>query len=127
MKVERKEKEEEEDAFALVFQKRSCVFVVQNKTNFSLCDLTIDFCFFHLPVFFVFVSPSFLFHRALVFFVSSPQKKSPLRDFKRNSSLCSSLLRYTHTHRERERVSRRVRERERQTTRKLLVLLALIN
>jgi len=34
MKVERKEKEEE-DAFALVFQKRSCLFVVQNKTNFS--------------------------------------------------------------------------------------------
>jgi hypothetical protein len=67
----------------------------------------------------------FLFHRTLVFFVSSPQKKSPLRDFKRNSSLCSSLLRYTHTHRYIERVSRRVRER--QTTRKLLVLLALIN
>jgi hypothetical protein len=33
MKVERKEKEEEEDAFALVFQKRSCVFcgAKQNK------------------------------------------------------------------------------------------------
>jgi hypothetical protein len=27
MKVERKEKEEEEDAFALVFQKRSVVFL----------------------------------------------------------------------------------------------------
>jgi hypothetical protein len=74
MKVERKEKEEEEDAFALVFQKRSCVFVVQNKTNFSLCDLTIDFCFFHLPVFFVFfVSPSFISSHSCFFCFITPE------------------------------------------------------
>ena len=116
----------------LLYSKKGVLFVCgakQNKLFSPLCDfLTIDFCFFHLPVFLVFLSPSFFimpFHRTLVFFVSSPQKKSPLRDFKRNSSLCSSLLRYTHTHRYIERVSRRVRER--QTTRKLLVLLALIN
>ena len=119
MKVERKEKEEE-DAFALLFQKSSVVCLwCKTKQTFlsfvSLCDLTIDFCFFHLPVFLVFLSPSFFimpFHRTLVFFVSSPQKKSPLRDFKRNSSLCSSLLRYTHTHRYIERVSESESQRE---------------
>ena len=111
----------------LLYSKKGVLFFcgAKHKTNFSLsCDLTIDFCFFHHAlVFLFFCLLLFLFHRTLVFFVSSPQK-SPLRDFKRNSSLCS-LLRYTHTHRYIERVSRRVRER--QTTRKLLVLLALIN
>ena len=71
MKVERKEKEEE-DAFALVFQKSSRVVcgANQNKLFSSLCDLTIDFCFFHHRACFFcfFVSPSFIFHRTLVFF-----------------------------------------------------------
>ena len=113
----------------LLYSKKGVLFFcgAKHKTNFSLsCDLTIDFCFFHHAlVFLFFCLLLFLFHRTLVFFVSSPQK-SPLRDFKRNSSLCS-LLRYTHTHTHRERESESESQRERQTTRKLLVLLALIN
>ena len=113
----------------LLYSKKVVLFFCgakQNKRFSPLCDLTIDFCFFHhhRACFFCFFGLLlFLFHRTLVFFVSSPQKKSPLRDFKRNS-LCSSLLRYTHTQIYRESESES--QRERQTTRKLLVLLALL-
>ena len=62
----------------LFYSKKGVLFFcgVQNKTNFSLlCDfLTIDFCFFHLPVFFVFfVSPSFISSHSCFFCFITPE------------------------------------------------------
>ena len=84
--------------------------MVQNKTNFSLCDLTIDFCFFHLPVFFVFFCLSFFYFIALLFFLFHHPRNHLCAILKETLSLFFVVEIHTHTQIYRESQSESQRE-----------------